>query len=105
MEKSEKVAVVPAEFGWSDVGSWSALPDLLPADENGNVAMNDTQLISVGSSGCLVNGGGKLVALVGVNGLTVVNTPDALLVCPLDLAQEVKKVVEELERQGRKELL
>ncbi|GAM08441.1 mannose-1-phosphate guanylyltransferase [Geobacter sp. OR-1] len=105
MEKSEKVEVLPAEFGWSDVGSWSALPDLLDSDGNNNVAMNDTRLIAVDATDCLVNGNGKMVALVGVNGLAVVNTDDALLVCPLDRAQEVKKVVEELERQGAKELL
>jgi mannose-1-phosphate guanylyltransferase len=105
MEKSEKVEVVPAEFGWSDVGSWSALPELLPADGNNNVAMNETRLISIDSKGCLVNGGGKLVAVVGVSDLVVVNTDDALLVCPLDRAQDVKKVVEELERSGKREYL
>ena len=105
MEKSERVEVVPANFGWSDVGSWSALPGLLEGDSAGNVAMNDTPLISVDSSGCLVNGGGRLVALVGVRDLVVVDTSDALLVCPLDRAQEVKKVVEELERQGKREFL
>ncbi|MBT0663180.1 mannose-1-phosphate guanylyltransferase [Geobacter pelophilus] len=105
MEKSEKVEVLPAEFGWSDVGSWSAMPALLEADTNGNVAMNDTRLIAIDAKGCLVNGSGKLVALVGVSDLAVVNTDDALLVCPLDRAQDVKKVVEELERQGKKELL
>jgi mannose-1-phosphate guanylyltransferase len=52
-----------------------------------------------------VNGGGKLVALVGVSDLVVVNTDDALLVCPLDRAQDVKKVVEELERIGKREYL
>ena len=105
MEKSKRVEVVPAEFGWSDVGSWRALPGLLPADSDNNVAMNDTRLISIDSTGCLVNGGGKLVALVGVSGLVVVNTPDAVMVCQLDRAQDVKKVVIELDRNGMKEFL
>ncbi len=105
MERSDRVEVIPADFGWSDVGSWSALPGLLPEADDGNVTMDGTELISVDSGGCLVNGGGRLVALVGVNDLVVVNTPDALLVCPLDRAQDVKKVVEELERRGQREYL
>jgi mannose-1-phosphate guanylyltransferase len=105
MERSDRVEVLPADFGWSDVGSWSALPGLLPEDDDANVNMNGNELISVDSSGCLVNGGGKLVALVGVKDLVVVNTEDALLVCPVERAQDVKKVVEELERRGLKGFL
>ncbi len=105
MERSDRVEVLPADFGWSDVGSWNALPGLLPEGDDANFTMNETELVSVDSGGCLVNGGGKLVALVGVNDLVVVNTSDALLVCPLDRAQDVKKVVEELERRGLKGLL
>ena len=105
MEKSDKVEVVPAEFGWSDVGSWSALPELLVSDGHGNVAMNQTRLVAVDAKGCLVNGGGKLVAVVGVSDLVIVNTDDALMVCPLDRSQDVKKVVEELERSGMREYL
>lgn len=105
MERSDRVEVVPAEFGWSDVGSWSALPGLLSADGVGNVALNDTSLVSIDSRGCLVHGGGKLVALVGVSDLVVVDTPDAVMVCPLSRAQDVKKVVEELEQRGLQQLL
>jgi mannose-1-phosphate guanylyltransferase len=105
MERSDRVEVIPADFGWSDVGSWSALPGLLPEGEDGNVIMNGTELISIDSGGCLVNGGGRLVALIGVTGLVVVNTSDALLVCPLERAQDVKKLVEELERRGLREFL
>ncbi|AJE03917.1 mannose-1-phosphate guanylyltransferase [Geobacter pickeringii] len=104
MEKAENVVVLPAAFGWSDVGSWSALPEVLDADAAGNVVI-DTATVALDAEGCVVRGGGKLVALVGVRDLVVVDTPDALLVCPKERAQEVKKVVEELERRGEKRYL
>ena len=105
MEKAAQAAVIPADFGWSDVGSWRALPDLIAPDADGNVVINARGNINIDSRGCLVYGGGKLVALVGVENLIVVNTDDALLVCAEDRAQEVKQVVETLDRQGRNEYL
>ncbi|TGU71094.1 mannose-1-phosphate guanylyltransferase [Geomonas terrae] len=105
MEKAKDVQVIPASFGWSDVGSWSALPEVMDADTAGHVVINASGAVSVGASECLAYGGGKVVALVGVSNLIVVDTPDALLVCAKDAAQDVKKVVEELERQGKVELL
>lgn len=105
MEKSEGVVVIPSSFGWSDMGSWSALPELLPADTAGNVAMDSSRVVSVDSGNCLVRGGDRLVALLGVRDLIVVDSGDALLVCPRDRAQEVRKVVEALERDGLTEYL
>lgn len=105
MEKAENVQVIPADFGWSDVGSWSAIPEVADADHRGHVVINAKQLLSVDAANCLVHGDDRLVALVGVNDLIVVNTADALLVCPKERAQDVKKVVEELERLGLKEYL
>jgi mannose-1-phosphate guanylyltransferase len=102
MERAENVQVIPAEFGWSDVGSWSALPEVIDADEAGNVAIESAGLISLDSKNSLVYGGGKLVALVGVENLIVVDTPDAVLVCHADRAQDVKKVVERLQQDGLK---
>jgi mannose-1-phosphate guanylyltransferase len=69
------------------------------------VVINAQGNITIDSRGCLIYGGGKLVALVGVQHLIVVNTEDALLVCAEERAQEVKKVVETLERQGKKDYL
>ena len=100
MEKADNVMVLPASFGWSDVGSWSALPEVIEADGNNNVIINAPESVSIDATGCLANGGGKLVALVGVKDLIVVNTSDAVMVCPRERAQDVKKVVEELERRG-----
>lgn len=103
LEPSGNVFVLPAPFPWSDVGSWSALADLLPADAAGNVVEGDG--LAVDSRGCLVRAGGRFVAAIGVEDLVIVDTPDALLVCPRAKAQDVKKVVEALERSGRRELL
>jgi mannose-1-phosphate guanylyltransferase len=105
MEKAENVQVIPASFGWSDVGSWSALPEVMEADQEGHVVISAQGSVSVGSKGCLAYGGGKMVAFVGVQDLVVVDTPDALLVCAKSSAQDVKKVVEELERRGLAEYL
>ena len=105
MERAENVQVVPADFGWSDVGSWSALPEVMAADDDGMVPVEVRELVTVDSRDCLVYGGGKLAALVGVAELIVVDTPDALLVCHRERAQDVKKVVEELQRRDLKEYL
>jgi len=100
MEKAKDVQVIPASFGWSDVGSWSALPEVMEADADAHVVINSQGSVSVGSDGCLAYGAGKLVAFVGVKDLIVVDTPDAVMVCAKSAAQDVKKVVEELERRG-----
>lgn len=105
MEKAEGVVVIPSSFGWSDVGSWGALPELLPGDSDGNTAVDASRVVSIDSGNCLVRGNGRLVALLGVRDLIVVDSGDALLVCPRDRAQEVRKVVDELEREGLTEYL
>jgi mannose-1-phosphate guanylyltransferase len=91
------VAVVRATFPWSDVGSWAAVADLWRDGDAPNAARGATVLID--SSGCVVDAGSRLVALVGVQDLVVVDTPDALLVCPKERAQDVRLIVEELRRR------
>lgn len=105
MERAELVKVIPASFGWSDVGSWSALPEVIAPDADGIVAIETAGLLTIESSGSLVYGGGKLVALIGVDNLIIVDSKDALLVCHIDRAQDVKKVVEKLQQQGQREYL
>jgi mannose-1-phosphate guanylyltransferase len=100
MEQSERVQMVPADIGWSDVGSWSALPEVAGADEQGSVISNCSAYINVDSSGCVVSGNGGVVATVGVHDLIVVATPDAVLVCPKDRAQDVRSVVDQLTARG-----
>jgi mannose-1-phosphate guanylyltransferase len=105
MEKADNVVVVPSSFGWSDVGSWTALPEVVGDDDSGNVVINAKGFVNLDSSDCIVYGGGKLVALIDVNGFVIVNTDDALLLCRKEKAQEVKKMVAELESRGLKEYL
>lgn len=100
MERSDRVQVLPVEMGWSDVGSWSALPEVVEADTSGTVCVNAAGQVAIDSSDCLIYGDGRMVATVGVRGLIIVATPDALLVCDRERAQDVKKVVEELNRSG-----
>ena len=100
MERSDKVQVVPVEMGWSDVGSWSALPEVVEQDEQGTVCINAGLHVSIDSSDNLIYMDGKTVATVGVKGLIIVSTPDALLVCDRERAQDVRKVVEQLAATG-----
>ena len=96
MERTQRLLLVPGGFDWVDVGSWSELADLLKADNRGNVVEGEPVLID--TEGCFISVPDKLVAAIGVSGLVIVDTPDALLVCPKDRAQDVKRVVEALGR-------
>jgi mannose-1-phosphate guanylyltransferase len=106
MEKVSPVHVVPADCGWSDLGSWAAAWELGNRDEKGNVSGDGPVFVDAQRN--LVRDlssqrGSRVIALVGVSDLAVIETDDALLVMPLERAQDVRKVVEELERRGRKE--
>jgi len=103
MEKSSKVAAVPARFPWSDVGSWPALVEFRQPDGAGNVTEGETILLD--STNCAVFGGRRLIAGSGLQDLIVVDEEDALLICHRDKAQDVKTIVERLEKMGRKDLL
>ena len=103
MEKAKNVLVVPGDFGWSDLGSWDALWEVSAKDENGNAVRGSFIGIDAGNS--LVHCPGKLVALVGVRDLLVVETEDALLICRRGRSQDVRKVVEILEKKGSTEYL
>ncbi|MBA4393228.1 MAG: mannose-1-phosphate guanylyltransferase [Desulfobacca sp.] len=103
MERSDKVLMLAGDFGWNDVGSWEAVYQLQPKDEQGNCFSGPVLVLD--SQGCLVHSPQKTVALIGLKDLVVVDTPDALLICPRERAQEVKKIVELLERRGKIELL
>jgi mannose-1-phosphate guanylyltransferase/mannose-6-phosphate isomerase len=100
-ERTSRAAVVPADLGWSDVGSWSALWDLGSKDENGNVALGDVVL--EGSENCYVRSDGMLAAVVGLKDAVVVVTEDAVLAMHRGQSQDVKKIVERLKAAGRPE--
>ena len=103
MERSDRVAMLSAEVGWSDVGSWAALREIMGKDVHGNVVKGD--VLAVDSHNCLLYGQDRLVTALGVDGLVVVDTPDALLVCPEGASQNVRKIVEQLTGEGRDEAL
>lgn len=99
MEKSNLVAVVPVDLGWSDIGSWQALWEVSDKDDNGNVVSGDVILEGVENS--LVRSEHKLVAAVGLCDTMVIETADAVLVAPMSRAQDVKKVVDRLKKDKR----
>jgi mannose-1-phosphate guanylyltransferase len=104
LEHATNVVGVPCEeFGWSDVGSWDAVYDLLPHDASGNASRSE--LLSADSSGNYIDCGEKIVALLGVKNLIIVDTPDALLIADRSKSQEVGDIVKLLEKNGREELL
>jgi mannose-1-phosphate guanylyltransferase len=104
MEKSDRIAVVPADFGWSDVGSFAALPDVRATDATGNVAEGDAIVID-GRNNVVLATDGRPVMVVGLDDVVVVDAGDAVLVCRRERAQDVRKAVEELARRGRNEVL
>jgi mannose-1-phosphate guanylyltransferase len=103
MESARQCWCVPVDFGWSDVGSWPALAEVLNADQSGNVARGRT--LELDTEGSILVGDGVAVAAVGVRDLVVVATPDAVLVVPKDEAQRVKEVVDTIHELGWDDLL
>jgi mannose-1-phosphate guanylyltransferase len=92
-----RMAVVPLDAGWSDIGSWSALLEVLSRDRGADLVASGRHL-DHGSHNVLVHGGERLVVTVGLNDVIIVDTPDALLVCSRDRAEEIKPVLEEIAR-------
>jgi len=101
MEKTDRASVVPLDAGWSDVGSWAALRDVNAQDADGNTLLGD--VVSIDCHGSYIRAESRLVATVGLDDCIVVETKDAVLVAPADRAQDVKKIVDELEAAGREE--
>ena len=103
-EKADNIAVVPGDFGWSDVGSFSALAEVREADERGNVVSGKGAML-VDSDGCVVLAGDRPVAVVGMRDVVVVDAGDAILVVPKEKAQDVRKAVELLKSRRWKRYL
>ncbi len=98
MEKSSRTAVVPCSIGWSDIGSWPAISELVPADEHGNRSRGEVIISDARNN--YIHSPRRLSAVLGVDDLIVVDTADALLVAHKDKAQDVKNIVTELKRQN-----
>jgi mannose-1-phosphate guanylyltransferase len=103
MEGADDVAVLPVDIGWSDVGSWSSMEELRDADAHGNVVVGDC--LRIDTENTIVFSEGRLVATIGVKDLIVVETDEAVLVCPREREQEVRRVVRRLREMGREDLL
>jgi mannose-1-phosphate guanylyltransferase len=96
LEKSKSVYVLPSEFGWSDLGTWGALSELLPGDENQNIIINKNVLV-INASGNIVSiPKTKVTAIAGLQDFIVVDTPNSLLICPKDDEQTIKNFVAEV---------
>jgi mannose-1-phosphate guanylyltransferase/mannose-6-phosphate isomerase len=103
MERTRRAAVIPADVGWSDIGSWSAVRELSGPDEQGNVARGEAVLIDTRNA--YVRSEEGLTAVIGLDDVIVVNTGDAVLVAASAHADKVKDLVEQLKREGRREPL
>ncbi len=105
MEKAKDVFMIPASFGWSDVGSWDTLWEISPKDPKGNAATGNSPALFEDTENALVYSPNKLVALIGMRDVIVVETKDALLICKKGRSQDVKKIVDALEAGGKIHLL
>ncbi len=98
MEKADNVKVVPSDFGWSDIGSWSSVSELTDPDSQGNRVVGKAVLVDATDN--YIQGEGRVIAAVGVKDLVIIDTPDALLVGRRDKMQKVKDVVDKLRLEG-----
>jgi mannose-1-phosphate guanylyltransferase/mannose-6-phosphate isomerase len=103
MEKTDRLLLVPGDFEWADIGNWSELGDRVHPDARGNSVEGEHVLID--THGSLVLGDRRLVAAIGLEDMIIVDTEDALLVCPRSRAQDVKKVVDALRRARKTKYL
>lgn len=103
MEKTNISSVLKIDVGWNDIGSWSALWELLPKDKNENVILGDVKEID--TKGCLIRSENRLVASLGIKDIVVVETKDAVLVAHKDRVQGIRKIVDHLKSGGRHEYL
>lgn len=103
MEGAKKVAVIPVDIGWADVGSWASVFSILPADAHGNRVMGEH--VGMDTRNTLIVGEKRLIATIGLEGLVIIDTEDALLVCTREREQDVRELVKRLEDLGREELL
>lgn len=103
LEKAKRIEMLETDFSWSDVGSWDAAGELFTRDENGN-AVDQARFVGFDAKRCVVAGDGRLIGIVGLEDVIVVQQGDAVLVCKRERAEDVKKLVAELEKRGLKDV-
>lgn len=101
MENSSRVALIPADIGWSDVGAWNALDDVSEKDPDGNVISGN--VLAQDCKDSIIQGENRLIAVLGLKDTVVVDSPDALLICAKERSQDVKKLVESLNENNHPE--
>lgn len=103
MEKSANIYTIPGTFGWDDVGSWLAVERIKKSNEYGNIV--DGNIVTINTKNCIIQGGKKLIATIGLEDLVIVDTDDATLICEKDSTADIKKVLENLRICNRNEYL
>lgn len=101
MEQAEHIAMVPATFRWNDLGSWQSLLNVTPCDMDGNVIVGD--VVAIDCENSYIRSEGRLLSAIGLRDVAIVSTPDATFVAPVSHSQNVKRIVEQLEKSGRLE--
>ncbi len=107
-EKVNNLLLIPGDFGWDDVGDWKVVYELGQKDGAGNVVISDegaAKSLSIQSENNLIYTEGRLVGMIGINDMIVIDTPEILLIVPKERSQDVKKLVEKLKEEGKKEYL
>jgi len=101
LERCDEVVVIEGDFGWNDIGSWDALGAIFPPDEQGNIVK--ASHLGIETRNSIIYGEKRLIATIGIEGLIIADTKDALLICVKDKAQDVKKIVNMLKEKGMQE--
>lgn len=96
MEKTKKIALLPSQYGWIDLGSWQAIEEIMKKDKNGNIFKGDC--LDIGSKNTLVWASGRRVATIGLKDLVIVETKDSVLVCPKGQTQIVKQIAQKIRK-------
>jgi mannose-1-phosphate guanylyltransferase len=105
LEKADNVVVIPLQVGWNDVGSWAQLSEILPPNEDGNIVLGADHL-GIDTTGSLIYGrGDRLIATIGLEEMVIVDTGDVLMVCPKSRSQDVKLIIDALQRQQKDKYL
>ncbi|MHB9035062.1 MAG: mannose-1-phosphate guanylyltransferase [Armatimonadota bacterium] len=99
LEHAQNISVIPASIGWSDLGSWSSLYEMMDKDEDGNAVIGDH--VGVDTHNCLIHSKDRLVATVGLDNMVVVDTGDAVLILPSGRSEDIKALLEELRKEGK----
>jgi mannose-1-phosphate guanylyltransferase len=105
MEKSRHIAVIPVDFGWNDIGSWESVWQLRKTKESDNIIISGKVVTSEAEGNLFYSFEDKIIVALGIKDLVIINTKDALLVCPRNQSQKVKKMVEELKKQALEKYL